>query len=56
MTTEADKTKSPENIQLGAPVDEFEAIVDTLQQLCQEGKYQIFLAGENTGPTGRRDR
>lgn len=46
MNKGADKTKSSEKIRLGVPVDDFEATVDALQQLCQEGKYQIFLARE----------
>lgn len=43
MKKEADKAKSSEEIQLGIPVIDFEAASETLQELCQEGKYQIFL-------------
>jgi hypothetical protein len=47
MTKAADKTKSSEEVQLGLPIAEFKATVDTLQQLGEEGKYQIFLSGES---------
>jgi len=41
-----EKTKTGE-IQVGAPISDFEAAVDTLQRLQREGTYQIFLAGEH---------
>jgi hypothetical protein len=48
MAKAADKTESSPKIQLGVPLDEFVATVEALQQLCQEGSYQIFLAREHT--------
>jgi hypothetical protein len=44
MAKEEAKTAGP---QVGAPLVDFEAAVDTLHRLQREGTYQIFLAGES---------
>lgn len=43
----AEQTK-PNEAQAGIPLPEFEAAVDTLQQLQRIGKFQIFLAREHS--------
>jgi hypothetical protein len=47
MSKAAEKTSSSSEPILGTPLPEFQATVDTLQQLCQDAKFQIFLARGN---------